>query len=74
MHRFAGLTAGCRRPTMPAMDRSDATPPERPVRDEPALQTWLELRQRLQLLHAELVFLRLMIKLRLGPGRPPIGP
>jgi hypothetical protein len=56
------------------MDRLDATPPERPVQADEALQVWSELRQRLQLLHAELVFLHLMIKLRLGPGRPPIGP
>ncbi|GEM_PF-2009466 len=56
------------------MDRFDATPPERPVQADDALQAWSELRQRLQLLHAELVFLRLMIKLRLGPRRPPIGP
>jgi len=49
------------------MDRSDAAPPQPPVQPDAALQAWLELRQRLQLLHAELEFIRLMMKLRQGP-------
>jgi len=52
---------------MPAMDRPDAAPPEPPAPPDAALQAWLELRQRLQLLHAELEFMRLMMKLRAGP-------
>jgi len=61
------LTACRHALTMPAMDRPDAAPPEPPAPPDAALQAWLELRQRLQLLHAELEFMRLMMKLRAGP-------
>ncbi|MCI1191518.1 hypothetical protein MOJ79_06665 [Calidifontimicrobium sp. SYSU G02091] len=46
-------------------------PQRRPANPAPsaaeALQAWQELKQRLQQLHAELEYLRLLIKLGVGP-------